>query len=58
MDLRAVCGRGRYCKGRRGLGSRQGQERGVVDDIFDNPKEEYTRQLLSAIPRFEPAAGS
>lgn len=30
-------------------------ERGIVDDIFDRPKEEYTRQLLSAIPRFEPS---
>ncbi|MCL5102663.1 MAG: ATP-binding cassette domain-containing protein [Armatimonadetes bacterium] len=28
-------------------------ERGIVDDIFDRPSEEYTRQLLSAIPRFE-----
>jgi len=28
-------------------------ERGMVDDIFDSPREEYTRQLLSAIPRFE-----
>ena len=28
-------------------------ERGTVDDIFDRPKEEYTRQLLMAMPRFE-----
>ncbi|MHB9035463.1 MAG: ATP-binding cassette domain-containing protein [Armatimonadota bacterium] len=28
-------------------------EHGTVDEIFDRPKEEYTRQLLSAIPRFE-----
>jgi ABC-type microcin C transport system duplicated ATPase subunit YejF len=27
-------------------------ERGSVDDILDRPKEEYTRQLLSAIPKF------
>ncbi|OGO37935.1 MAG: hypothetical protein A2147_07100 [Chloroflexi bacterium RBG_16_57_8] len=33
-------------------------ERGIVDDIFDRPREEYTRQLLSAIPRFEPGDGS
>lgn len=28
-------------------------ERGTVDDIMDRPKEEYTRQLLMAMPRFE-----
>lgn len=27
-------------------------ERGTVDDIFDRPKEEYTRQLLSAVPEY------
>jgi len=27
-------------------------ERGSVDDIFDCPKEEYTRQLLAAIPTY------
>jgi ABC-type microcin C transport system duplicated ATPase subunit YejF len=28
-------------------------ECGTVDDVFDRPREDYTRQLLSAIPRFE-----
>ena len=26
-------------------------ERGAVDDIFDRPREDYTRRLLSAIPK-------
>jgi ABC-type oligopeptide transport system ATPase subunit len=30
-------------------------ERGTVDEIFDAPKEEYTKRLLSAIPSFESA---
>jgi ABC-type microcin C transport system duplicated ATPase subunit YejF len=30
-------------------------ERGSVEDIFDRPREDYTQQLLSAIPRFESA---
>ncbi len=29
-------------------------ERGSVDDIFDRPKEAYTRKLLSAIPSLDP----
>ena len=29
-------------------------ERGSVDDIFDNPKENYTRLLLSAVPSPDP----
>jgi ABC-type microcin C transport system duplicated ATPase subunit YejF len=27
-------------------------ERGSVDDIFDRPREEYTQQLLLAIPKY------
>ena len=30
-------------------------ERGTVDDIFDHPKEEYTKKLLRAIPSLDPA---
>lgn len=30
-------------------------ERGTVDEIFDRPKEAYTRRLLSAIPSLDPA---
>ncbi len=30
-------------------------ERGTVDQIFDSPREEYTRRLLSAIPSLDPA---
>jgi ABC-type oligopeptide transport system ATPase subunit len=30
-------------------------ERGTVDQIFDDPQEEYTRRLLSAIPSLDPA---
>jgi ABC-type oligopeptide transport system ATPase subunit len=30
-------------------------ERGTVDEIFDHPKEAYTRRLLSAIPSLDPA---
>ncbi len=30
-------------------------ERGTVDEVFDSPKEEYTRRLLSAIPSLDPA---
>ncbi len=30
-------------------------ERGSVDDIFDRPKEAYTRKLLSAIPSLDPS---
>ena len=30
-------------------------ERGTVDDIFDRPKEAYTKRLLSAIPSLDPA---
>jgi ABC-type oligopeptide transport system ATPase subunit len=30
-------------------------ERGIVADIFDNPREEYTRRLLRAIPSLDPA---
>jgi ABC-type oligopeptide transport system ATPase subunit len=29
-------------------------ERGTVDEIFDRPREEYTRRLLSAIPSLDP----
>ena len=29
-------------------------ERGTVDEIFDNPKEAYTRLLLDAIPSLDP----
>lgn len=36
-------------------------ESGTVDDVFERPKEEYTRRLIEAIPKFEkitePAAG-
>ncbi len=28
-------------------------ERGTVEDIFDRPEQEYTRRLLSAIPKIE-----
>ena len=28
-------------------------EQGNVDDIFDNPKEAYTKQLIEAIPKLE-----
>jgi ABC-type microcin C transport system duplicated ATPase subunit YejF len=31
-------------------------ESGTVDEIFDSPREEYTRRLLEAIPSLEPAA--
>lgn len=30
-------------------------ERGSVDDIFDRPKEAYTKKLLSAIPSLDPS---
>ena len=30
-------------------------ERGTVDEVFDSPKEAYTRRLLSAIPSLDPA---
>ena len=30
-------------------------ERGTVDQIFDSPRQEYTRRLLSAIPSLDPA---
>jgi ABC-type oligopeptide transport system ATPase subunit len=29
-------------------------ERGTVDDIFDNPREAYTRRLLDSIPSLDP----
>lgn len=29
-------------------------ERGDVEDVFNNPKEEYTQKLLSAIPKAKP----
>ena len=29
-------------------------ESGVVDDLFANPREDYTRLLLSAIPSPDP----
>ncbi len=29
-------------------------ERGTVDEVFDNPKEAYTKRLLSAIPSLDP----
>jgi ABC-type oligopeptide transport system ATPase subunit len=29
-------------------------ERGTVDQIFDSPRQEYTRRLLSAIPSLDP----
>jgi ABC-type dipeptide/oligopeptide/nickel transport system ATPase component len=28
-------------------------EKGAVDDIFENPKQEYTRKLIAAIPKVE-----
>ena len=28
-------------------------EKGAVDDIFDNPQQEYTKKLIAAIPRVE-----
>ena len=28
-------------------------ESGSVDEVFDNPKEEYTKKLVSGIPKFE-----
>ena len=28
-------------------------EKGAVDDIFDHPKQEYTKKLISAIPKVE-----
>ncbi|MCS6775078.1 MAG: ATP-binding cassette domain-containing protein [Chloroherpetonaceae bacterium] len=30
-------------------------ERGTVDEIFDNPQQEYTRRLLAAVPSVEAA---
>ena len=30
-------------------------ERGTADQIFDSPRQEYTRRLLSAIPSLDPA---
>jgi ABC-type oligopeptide transport system ATPase subunit len=30
-------------------------ERGSTDQIFDSPRQEYTRRLLSAIPSLDPA---
>ncbi|HLJ56070.1 MAG TPA: ATP-binding cassette domain-containing protein [Chthonomonadaceae bacterium] len=30
-------------------------ERGTADQIFDNPRQEYTRRLLAAIPSLDPA---
>lgn len=32
-------------------------ESGPVDEIFDSPKEEYTKHLIEAIPRFTKIAG-
>ncbi len=29
-------------------------ERGTVDEVFDNPREEYTKRLLTAIPSLDP----
>ena len=29
-------------------------ERGTVDEVFDHPREEYTRRLLAAIPSLDP----
>jgi ABC-type oligopeptide transport system ATPase subunit len=31
-------------------------ERGTVDEVFDSPKEEYTKSLLASIPSFDPSA--
>ena len=31
-------------------------ESGTVEDVFNNPKEEYTRQLIGAIPQFAKVA--
>ena len=28
-------------------------ESGDVNEVFDHPKEEYTKRLISAIPRME-----
>lgn len=30
-------------------------ERGSTEAIFDNPQQEYARQLLSAVPSFDPS---
>ena len=27
-------------------------EEGLTDDVFDNPKEEYTKTLIKSIPTF------
>ena len=27
-------------------------EEGLTDDVFDNPKEEYTKMLIKSIPTF------
>jgi peptide/nickel transport system ATP-binding protein len=33
-------------------------ERGVSESIYEDPQHEYTKKLLSSIPRgFQPAAG-
>ena len=30
-------------------------ERGTTEDIFDNPQQRYTRELLNAVPSFDPS---